>query len=115
MIYGDDSTAGRAAAEKWLVVLVESEVPKDDALRPVARCANHQAHLLGEDFPGLPIAAGALRHPDVFVGKTIVQFVLRGDASAVTMSCSARRKGCGLRVAQHFKRIFDQIPIVIEH
>ena len=114
MIHGDDAAAGGAAAEEGFVILVQSEVPQHDALRPVARCANHQPHLLRQDFSRLPVAAGALGHPDVFVRKAIVQFVLGGDISSVTVRRSSRGKGRGLRIAQHFQRIFDQVPVVIE-
>ncbi len=44
-----------------------------------------------------------------------MQFVLRGDVSAVTVRRGARSKGRGLRVAQHFQRILNQVPVVIEH
>src|SRR5437016_11486280 len=78
-----------------ILILIESEVPEHHAPGPVPRRANHQMDLLLEKISLLPIAAGAFGEPDIFVRKALVQFVLRGDVSAVTMGRGASRKGSG--------------------
>src|SRR5207302_1432020 len=88
MIHGDDATAVRAASEKRLMILIESEVPEHHAPGPVPRRANHQMDLLLEKISLLPIAAGAFGEPDIFVRQALVQFVLlmygvNGDASCL--------------------------------
>src|SRR6266851_1666472 len=65
--------AGLAATEKRFVILVQSQVPQDHALRPIPRCGNDQANLLLEQSSFLPLAAGTFRKPNVLVGKTWIR------------------------------------------
>src|SRR5262249_37291513 len=92
MIHRHYTTAVRASSEKWLVILIERQIPQDNAFRPIPRRVDNQPRLLFEQIALLPVAAGALRHPDFFVRKTLMQFGLSRRHAAITMSRRASRK-----------------------
>src|SRR5215472_9912111 len=72
--HGNHSAAICAAAKMRLRVLVQSQVPQDHRLRPIARGIDDQPRLFDQLVSLLPIAAGTFRHPDGKTGKTLVEF-----------------------------------------
>ena len=74
------------------MILVEGQIPTDQAFRPVPGDIDDQLDLLLKNFALLPIAAGTFGHPDLFVRKTLVEFILRRRAAAVAVRGDASRK-----------------------
>src|SRR6266851_1717837 len=106
--------AGLAATEKRLVILIQSQVPQDHALRPIPGCGDDQANLLLKQSSFLPLAAGTFRKPNVLVGKTVVEFGLRRGTAAVAVNGDAWNESRCLSVAQYSDRKIDQIPTMVE-
>jgi len=96
------------------MILVQSQVPQDHALRPIPGRGDDQANLFLEQSSFLPLAAGTFRQPNVFVRKTIVEFGLRRGAAAIAMDGDAWNESRCLPVAQYPDRKIDQIPVVVE-
>src|SRR6266852_6134871 len=96
MVDGDYAAAIGAAALMRSVILIESEVPKNSALRPVARGFDDEARLSHKQIAFLPFAAGAFREPNAFFGETAVELALGSYRAPVTMNRSTRSIGCGL-------------------
>ncbi len=67
------------------VILIESEVPQNDTLSPVARSFNNEIRLSHQQIPFLPFAARALSEPNSFSREMIVEFGLGFRAAPVTM------------------------------
>jgi len=96
------------------VLLIQSEVPQHHALGPVPRRADNQLHRFLKQFAFLPLATGAFREPNALFGETVVELTLGSYRASVTMNCSARGIGCGLRVVQDGHGKFNLIPVVIK-
>src|SRR5713101_753546 len=98
----------------WRVILIESEVPENDTLPPIARRFDNEIRLSHKQIAFLPLAARTFREPDAFGGKMIVEFALGVRAAPVAMCGSARGKFRGFGIAQDFFGEVDQVPVVIE-
>src|SRR6266481_7863641 len=96
------------------VILIESEVPKNDTLPPVARRFDNEIRLSHQQIAFLPFAAGTFRKPDSFGGEMIVEFGLGVGAAPVAMCGSTGRKFRSFGIAQEFLGEVDQVPVVIE-
>jgi len=57
VVDGDYAAAIRAAAQMRSVILIEREIPENDALRPVASGFDDEARLSHEEIAFLPFAA----------------------------------------------------------
>src|SRR6266852_2514025 len=96
------------------VILIESEVPKNDTLPPVARSFDNEIRLRQQQIAFLPFPAGTFRKPDSFGGEMIVEFGLGIGGAPVTMGGSTGRKFRGFAIAQDLVRKVDHVPVVIE-
>src|SRR4030095_15975256 len=97
-VHNDLAAARRATAQVRLMILIERQIPQDHALRPMARYANNQLHLLLEHFAFLPIAAGAFSHPDFLARETLIEFCLCGGAATVAMRGDAPGESRRVRI-----------------
>src|SRR5260370_23346192 len=96
------------------VILIESEVPKNDTLPPVARSFDNEIRLSHQQIAFLPFPAGTFRKPDSFRGEMIVEFGLGVGAAPVAMCRSTGRKFRSFGIAEDFLGKVDQLPLGIE-
>src|SRR5260370_36053332 len=96
------------------VILIESEVPKNDTLPPVARSFDNEIRLSHQQIAFLPFPAGTFRKPDSFRGEMIVEFGLGVGAAPVAMCGSTGRKFRSFGIASDFLGKVDQVQVVIE-